>query len=199
MTYIGTALKQYLTHLPGCNKLDSVLCSQPTCLAIHERPCSCGLDLVLDNLSTNLVQVKLLTDKKPRHGVGVSVLLCDGGGGVLLGKRINNTGSGLLSTPGGRLELGEDVLDCARREFKEECGSELCGELKILGFRQHNRFGSHYLMFYVLAKNYRDMIVNTEPHKCEGWSWYDMRYIDPEKCTEPKDILDLALAEATRP
>src|SRR5579863_6258018 len=55
-------------------------------------------------------------DLKPRHAVGVSVLLAENGR-LLLGRRKGNTAAGMLSTPGGRLELEEQPLYCAVREF----------------------------------------------------------------------------------
>ena len=61
---------------------------------------------------------------KPRYAVGVSVLLTSGGR-LLLGRRKNNKAAGWLSTPGGRLEPNESIMDCARREFREETGAEL--------------------------------------------------------------------------
>jgi ADP-ribose pyrophosphatase YjhB (NUDIX family) len=101
--------------------------------------------------------------EKPRHAVGVSVLLIENGA-LLLGKRGPSTGAaqGWLSTPGGRLEIDESFEDCARREFKEETGATLYGRLKILGYKKHFRFGEHYIMFYVFAPGHVGTIGNPE-------------------------------------
>lgn len=134
--------------------------------------------------------------EKPKLAVGVSVLLVYGNS-VLLGKRKNNSGAGILSTPGGRLEETETFLQCAAREFKEECGAELLGHLTTIGWKEHFRFGKHYIMFYVKATSWGGDIVNVEPEKCEGWCWHDIeetlqttviRGLD--FCTEPVDILE---------
>lgn len=138
---------------------------------------------------------KLKKTAKPMYGVGVSVLLMNAHGRLLLAKRKNNTGAGLLSTPGGRLEYYESVEECAAREFKEECGTTL-GPVTLLKWKKLNRFGKHYFMFYVLATTWGERsghneIKNCIPDKSEDWSWVSMWTLTEENCTEPKDIIDI--------
>ena len=57
-----------------------------------------------------------------RVGVGVMVLCPQG---VVLLKRQGSHGAGEWSFPGGHLEFGESIVDCARREVMEELGVEL--------------------------------------------------------------------------
>jgi 8-oxo-dGTP diphosphatase len=128
---------------------------------------------------------------KPKLPVGVSVLLTNKEGQLLLGRRKPDAGNavGLLSTPGGRIELLEDMFACARREFIEETGAILAGKLRVVGFKEMFRFGMHYIMFYIQATEYEGIITNKEETKCEGWDWYDIGNIDLNQCTEPVDIL----------
>ena len=56
-----------------------------------------------------------------RVQVGVGILVLQDGL-VLLGKRKGSHGAGTWSAPGGSLEFGEEILDCAARELKEETG-----------------------------------------------------------------------------
>jgi len=58
-----------------------------------------------------------------------SVVLRSETGAVLLQRRTDFDTWGL---PGGLLELGESIWDCARRELREETGLE-CGELALVG------------------------------------------------------------------
>lgn len=133
--------------------------------------------------------------EKPKYAVGVSVLLINSAGQVLLAKRKNCDGAGMLSTPGGRLEREEDLCECAAREFNEECLADLVPEdLEIIGWREHFRFGHHYFMFYVRATRFVGEICNGIPDKSEDWRWYDIDTLTGQNCTEPKGILDLLKA-----
>ena len=103
-------------------------------------------------------------------GVGVLVLR---GGKVLLGRRRGSHGSGIWSAPGGRLEFGESIEECARRELREETSLEL-GPV-TLGPFTNDLFAEvqeQYLTVFVIASQIVGDPVNAEPHKCEGWSWF---------------------------
>lgn len=132
------------------------------------------------------------TESKAKYSVGVSVLIT-ANRHLLLGRRINTgTADGLLSTPGGRIEMDENMFDAAVRETWEETGIVLKqSDLLQVGFKEHFRFDKHYFMFYFWATISRDRtIVTMEPNKCEEWKWihFDtvMRLDD---CTEPREIL----------
>jgi len=60
--------------------------------------------------------------KLPKVGVGCLVL--DEQGKVLLVRRAYPPGAGKWSIPGGHVELGEDLVEAATRELKEETGVE---------------------------------------------------------------------------
>ena len=137
---------------------------------------------------------------KPMYAVGVSVLVTNAEGHILLGKRKQVSAEGLLSTPGGRLEYDETIEECAAREFAEECGTESdpvrLGPVTLLGWRKHNRYGNHYFMFYVHATSWNGSIGNGIPDKSEDWEWFDRKDLTTENCTEPADILDALSAPA---
>jgi 8-oxo-dGTP diphosphatase len=129
-------------------------------------------------------------DLKPTHPVGVSVLLTNDKNQVLLGLRKNNSGAGYLSTPGGRLEIDENLYQCAAREFFEETGAAL-GAVKIVAWKEHFRYNNHYIMFYAHAKLYAGTIKNCIPDKSEDWRWFDISQLNDNNCTEPADVLEL--------
>lgn len=90
--------------------------------------------------------------------VGLSVLLVDPERRlVLLEKRADN---GLFCLPGGSIDLGEKVLDGARRELFEETGIADCGPLSLFmvlsgeGCRLHYPNGdvTEYCDFIFLGK-----------------------------------------------
>ena len=105
----------------------------------------------------------------PKVGVGVIVLR---DGLVLLGKRRGSHGAGTWSAPGGALEFGEDIIDCAARELKEETG--LIASSLELGPYTNDVFTEdrkHYVTIFVVARGIRGVPANLEPDKCEGWAW----------------------------
>jgi len=63
-------------------------------------------------------------------GVGVIIIRDDH---ILLGERTGAHGTGTWALPGGELEMGERIEDCARREVLEETGLELAS-IKKYGF-----------------------------------------------------------------
>jgi 8-oxo-dGTP diphosphatase len=72
--------------------------------------------------------------------VYASVVLRDEGGRVLLQRRMD---TGFWGLPGGILEPGESILDCARRELLEESGLT-AGELRLVGVYTDPRFDTIY-------------------------------------------------------
>jgi 8-oxo-dGTP diphosphatase len=106
----------------------------------------------------------------PRIGVGVVVV---DQGKVLLGKRKGSHGAGDWSFPGGHLEFGEEVEDCAKRELEEETGLQALS--LSLGPWTNNRMKEkkHYVTLFVFVKRFSGILQVKEPTKCEGWQWCD--------------------------
>lgn len=65
----------------------------------------------------------------PRPNITVDVIYKNPYRGILLIRRKNFPDAGKLACPGGHLESNERLLDCGKREFKEE-----------VGFTPHNPF-----------------------------------------------------------
>lgn len=122
----------------------------------------------------------------PRIGVGV-IILKDGK--VLLGQRKNAHGEGSWAFPGGRLEFGESLEACAMREVLEETGLTLHGVRKYDFsddiFPENN---THYVTLFMIADGFSGELQNREPHKCEGWSWFDVNAL-PEPLFRPIQTL----------
>jgi 8-oxo-dGTP diphosphatase len=107
----------------------------------------------------------------PRVGVGVLVWR---DGRVLLGERLGAHGAGTWALPGGHLEFGESVPDCARREVREETGLEV--ELLGLGPYTNDVFVAeqrHYVTLFVLARSGAGEPQRCEPAKCAQWGWFE--------------------------
>lgn len=93
-----------------------------------------------------------LADKRaPLVGVGVLVVRA---GRVLLGQRKGSHGAGTWALPGGHLEFGETVAQCAIREVLEETGLDI-GTVTL----------------FVTAHSAAGEPVLCEPDKCSEWRW----------------------------
>ena len=136
----------------------------------------------------------------PTVGVGVIVIKS---GLVLLGKRKSTLGTGAWSFPGGHLEFGETIEECARRELAEETG------LKATSIRlgpwvndivDENK---HYVTLFVIVDQFEGQVQVLEPDKCEGWKWFEANSLPSPlfapiesliKKMKPQDINFLALS-----
>lgn len=108
--------------------------------------------------------------QRPKVGVGVIVMRGDL---VLLGKRKNSHGSQTWNFPGGHLEFGESIAECARRETREETSLEI----KNLTYGPYTndiftKEGKHYITVFVLAESESGEPKVMEPNKCERWGWF---------------------------
>lgn len=123
--------------------------------------------------------------QRPLIGVGVLVWR---GQQLLLGKRISSDVAACWQFPGGHLEVGESVLDCARREALEETGLALTG-LRHLGFTEKpfRIAGRDYITLLVSAESSVAQPQVMEPDKCELWQWFDHRQL-PSPLFEPIEI-----------
>ena len=113
-------------------------------------------------------------DALPRIGVGVIVVRA---GRVLLGRRVGSHGEGQWAPPGGRLEPGESVAECARRELAEETGLRLRSIAP--GPWNEHRFDDgpggtslHYLTIFAVATVAPGEPALLEPDRCAGWTWH---------------------------
>ena len=89
------------------------------------------------------------------------------GAEVLLVKRAANPFKGYWTLPGGRLEMGETALDCARREIYEELGLSLDELLPVSTF---NMQPSSQFILAVFASR----IAHGSPvasNEIEDWRW----------------------------
>lgn len=105
--------------------------------------------------------------------IGVCVVLINDQGQVLLGKRMNSYKAGWFGIPGGRVEPGEALADCARRELTEETGVQ-AQEVEYLGvIKDFQNREYDFIHFIFVCRKWTGTVITAEPNKCEGWVWYD--------------------------
>lgn len=106
--------------------------------------------------------------------VGVAAVILREGR-VLLGERIGSHGAYTWATPGGHLEWGESIEECAKRETLEETGLVVSGFEKLSFtndiFEKENK---HYITLFVVASDVSGEPQVTEPDKCKQWKWFKL-------------------------
>lgn len=129
----------------------------------------------------------------PRIGLGV--LVFNHSNQILLGKRKNAHGASSWAPPGGHLEFGESLEECAIREVLEE--TDLVIEtptfIAITNdiFKEENK---HYVSILMKANvDEYQVVQNLEPHKVEDWQWFSLQEL-PEHLFLPLKQLSSGLA-----
>jgi 8-oxo-dGTP diphosphatase len=117
--------------------------------------------------------------EEPRIKVGVGVMVWKDGK-LLFGKRKNAHGAGEYASPGGHVEFGESIEECAKRETLEESGI-IIKNIRFVCFVNLKSYpGKHYAHIQVESDWVSGEPIVKEPDKCEGWDWYD-----PENIPKP--------------
>jgi 8-oxo-dGTP diphosphatase len=129
--------------------------------------------------------------KRPAVGVAVVVIKNDR---VLLGRRKSSHGSGSWSFPGGHLEFGESVENCAKREVLEETGIVITnvryGPFTNDFFRDEQK---HYVTLFTLADYGSGGEEVREPEKNDCWSWYGWNELPQPLFLPIRNLLTLGM------
>ena len=108
----------------------------------------------------------------PDVRVGVAILITRGER-VLLLRRKNVHGTGTWSTPGGHLEYGESIEDCATRETLEETGLTVT-DIHFLALTNDvfTDQKSHYLTVWMRASAEAGEPVLAAPYESDTIGWF---------------------------
>ena len=106
----------------------------------------------------------------PKVGIGV-IIIKDRK--FLMGWRKAKHGSGTWCPPGGHLEFGESLEDCARRETLEETGISI-RNVRFAGVTNDiwEDEGKHYITITMLADWESGEPKAMEPDKADDWKWF---------------------------
>ncbi len=87
--------------------------------------------------------------EEQKVGVGVGVLI-NKNGKILLIKRRGSHGAKSWAPPGGHIDFEEPIIECARREVKEEVGVKI-KNLKVIGFTEDffKEDKKHYITIWI--------------------------------------------------
>jgi 8-oxo-dGTP diphosphatase len=107
----------------------------------------------------------------PKIGIGVFVIKDNR---ILFGKRKNSLGDGNWSLPGGKLEMNEQIEECAKREVLEETGINI-KNIRLITFTNDifKEEKEHYVTIFVIADYDSGEVILLGPEKCEKWEWVE--------------------------
>jgi len=127
--------------------------------------------------------------RKPIVLVGVGVIV-NKNRKILLIKRKGSHGEGTWAPPGGHIDFGESVLDCAKREVKEETGIEI-KNLKILGFTEDlfKQDKKHYITIWV-SSEWKSGKVKMGDREFSEVKWFSWRKLPKPLFTPLKNFIE---------
>jgi len=111
------------------------------------------------------------TVNRPRIGVGI---LISHNEQYLLLKRKGAHGEETWAPPGGHLEFGESLIECAKREAYEETNVHI-KDILFLTITEDIFIPQekHYITLWVAANYDAGTVQNNEPEKCDAIAWFD--------------------------
>jgi len=129
--------------------------------------------------------------------IGCIVIITNQQNQVLLGKRENvSYRSGYFGLPGGRIEVGEKLVDCVIRELKEEVNI-IPTKVKYVSLIKEYQVKHDFIHFVFRIDNWKGDIINTEPEKCGTWGWYDIKKLPQPMFPGHEKAIELYYTEKT--
>jgi len=127
------------------------------------------------------------------NGVGVVV---ESSGKILLGLRNAGVWSGHWCLPGGKIDQGESLLDCGRRELLEETGllAVGAGEIFSVSSEVDPSRDFHSITFGARFEAFCGSLANREPHKFSEWRWFGPEELPAPLFRPTESVLSLFFA-----
>ncbi len=132
--------------------------------------------------------MKSVDKKIPKVGIGVIIIRDNK---ILLLKRKNAHGQGTWSMPGGHLEFGESLENCAVRETEEETSIKITDvKFKAITNDIFKKENKHYITIWMEGK-----YLSGEPKINANYEMSEVGWFDLKKLPQPlflpfKNLLD---------
>ena len=91
--------------------------------------------------------------------------------------------------PGGKQEYNETIIECAKREVKEETNLSI-SNLEVFGADDDIQIDRHYVTLHVVAKDYSGELKVMEPDKEDEWKWFDIDNLPDNLYTPSKKTIN---------
>jgi 8-oxo-dGTP diphosphatase len=122
--------------------------------------------------------------------VGIGVMIQNEQGKILLGLRQGSHGAGEWSFPGGHLDFGETIFNCAQRETKEETRLKI-DKFELISVADERRYiksdGKHYLNIGIKGIYQGGEPKIMEADKCLKWKWFSLNEL-PDKLFQGTEL-----------
>jgi ADP-ribose pyrophosphatase YjhB (NUDIX family) len=129
-----------------------------------------------------LGQLRKLVGKQKVFVITARAIIQDSAGRVLFVRRKDN---GNWVMPAGSMELGESIMDCVRREVREECGLEVISAVPIAVYSDPRfsfvtAYGDPYqpLSIVFLVKEWRGQLQATTDETLDA-RFYNLKELPP--------------------
>lgn len=121
---------------------------------------------------------------EPRVGTGVWIRK---DGKVLMGLRNGKYGAGTWCPPGGHINMFETMIDCVRRETREEASIEI-ENIKFINALENiwREIGTHYITPFFVA-DWKSGEPIPQPEEFDRWEWFAWEGL-PEPLFRPAQI-----------
>lgn len=131
----------------------------------------------------------------PRPGVGI--MLLNSKSEVLLGRRHDDPekaksllhGEGKWTLPGGKLDFGERLDECALRETLEETGIR-AGKLKPISIADDIVHDAHFVSIGFLCREFEGEPEAREPEEITEWRWFPVGELPSPIFPPSRKIID---------
>lgn len=121
--------------------------------------------------------------------IGVGILIVKDNK-ILLGHRVNDavdTGGiyepGSWTLPGGKQDYDETIIECAKRETKEETNLDI-DDIVIIGADDDIQPDRHFITIHTVAHFCSGELKIMEPEKNDTWKWFPLDEL-PENLYSP--------------